>query len=82
VGDVQRINAVALGNGRVGRLDEKLRGFLGEQVVACLGAGAPQQAGLRIEKLGVFGGGVQRQFADCRVPGVDGGGIKARGHKP
>ena len=35
-----------------------------------------------IEKLGIFGGGVQGQFADRRVPGVDGGGIKARGHEP
>ena len=54
VSDVQRINAVAFGYGRVRRVDEKLRCFLGEEVVACLGAGAAQQAGRRDRKTGDF----------------------------
>jgi hypothetical protein len=52
---VKWIDARTVGDGGGGGVNEELRGFPGEQVVAFLRAGAPQQACGRIEELWVVG---------------------------
>ena len=82
VGDVPRLDARAGIEGFLGCFNEKLGRFRGEDVVPDLGAGAEHQAGGGVEELGVFRLAVRGEFLHRRVPGVDGGGVKARADEP
>ena len=82
MGDVRRFDSGAGIQRGLGGLHEQLGGFAAEDVVADLGAGAQHQAGVRVKELRIVRSAVLGEFRDSRVPGVDGGGIKARAHQP